>query len=158
MIKPFSEREKSHGLSYGLSFSGYDIRLGEDAFLVQGYTTVVVSLEEFNIPYDIAAEIKDKSTLARMGIQVQNTFAECGWRGRLAIEITYSPVMDKKKINRFADSYDAIPCDFHQTKHLVAGTPIAQIIFYRLEELPERSYYGKYQNQSADDIGAKFGD
>jgi dCTP deaminase len=154
MIKPFSERDKAHGMSYGLSFAGYDIRLGEGAYLVQNFTTVVVSLEEFNMPYDLAAEVKDKSTLARSGVQVQNTIIEPGWRGRLAIEVTYSPVVNYT----LKDYYDRIPFDYCKEKLLPAGTPIAQVVFYRLEELPERSYYGKYQNQSADDIGAKFDD
>ena len=156
MIKPFSEREKAHGMSYGLSFAGYDIRLGEDAYLVQNYTTVVASLEEFNMPYDLAAEVKDKSTLARSGIQVQNTIIEPGWCGRLAIEITYAPVVKRHILNNFINQYGPTPFDFSEAKLLGAGTPIAQVVFYRLEELPECSYYGKYQNQSADDIGAKF--
>jgi len=159
MIKPFSERKKGHGMSYGLSFAGYDIRLGEDAYLVQNYTTVVASLEEFNMPYDLVAEVKDKSTLARSGIQVQNTIIECGWRGRLAIEITYSPVISKDTAKSIADCYgQSFPFGYSSSKYLAAGTPIAQVVFYRLEELPEVSYYGKYQGQTADDIGAKFDD
>jgi dCTP deaminase len=147
MIKPFSEREKVHGMSYGLSFAGYDIRLGESVRIYPGYTTVAPSLEEFNMPYDLLANVADKSTLARRGIQVKNTIIEPGWRGTLAIEITYEPL-----------AKEMIPKAEFSFEDLQAGSPIAQIIFHRLEDLPESSYYGKYQGQTADDIGAKFDD
>lgn len=139
MIEPFAERSKFMGLSYGLSFAGYDIRIAQDVTVQQGRTFVVASWERFKMPYDILGEVKDKSTLARVGLKVQNTVIEPGWRGTLAIELTFEPI-------GYGESRIEIK----------AGMPIAQVVFYRLEELPETAYYGKYQDQMAYDIKAKF--
>src|SRR4051812_46735360 len=95
IFSPFSERRVHDGLSYGLSCAGYDVRLKEDVTLVQGYTTIGVTLEHMNFPPDLLGIVADKSTWARRGVQVQNTVIEPGWRGYLAVEMTYQPVLSQ---------------------------------------------------------------
>jgi dCTP deaminase len=128
MLSPFNERTLFEGRSFGLSSCGYDIRLAEDIWLWPLYGRLASSIEYFNMPKDVAAEVKDKSTNARLFTLVQNTFIEPGWSGYLTLELTRDrpwPVFLKR------------------------GTPIAQIIFYRLENQTEQPYTGKYQNQKA---------
>ncbi len=127
-IKPFCERTKEFGMSYGLSAAGYDIRIAEDIYLNKGDFVLASSLEEFNMPNNLLAYVKDKSTWARQGIAVQNTVIEPGWKGYLTLEIT---------------NHSKLPITFKQ------GMPIAQIVFHELKEPTEQPYDGKYQNQSA---------
>ena len=127
-IKPFHERTKEFGMSYGLSAAGYDIRIAEKISLASGNFTLASSLEEFNMPNNLMAYVKDKSTWARLGLAVQNTVIEPGWKGFLTLELTNH-------------SNDWI--------HFHKGMPIAQIIFHELKEATEQPYDGKYQNQSS---------
>ena len=116
-------------MSYGLSAAGYDIRIAEDINLKAGEFTLASSLEEFNMPDDVLAYVKDKSTWARQGLAVQNTVIEPGWKGFLTLELTNHRRME--------------------TLILRKGMPIAQIVFHRLEAATEQPYDGKYQNQAS---------
>lgn len=84
------------------------------------------TMEYFHLPKGITGLAKDKSTLARMGIAVQNTVLEAGWEGQLTLEITNGgrwPV------------------------ELPIGQGITQILF-ALGDEPLNSYIGgKYQYQ-----------
>lgn len=128
MINPRHKRtlHVESGMTYGAGPCGYDIRIAEWIQMEKGGFSLASSMEEFRMPRNICGMVKDKSTLARMGIAVQNTVIEPGWNGFLTLEIS---------------------------KHsegivtLLAGQPIAQIIFQFLDEPTERPYKGKYQNQ-----------
>jgi len=126
MIMPFCERGKSHGRSYGLSCHGYDIRLAQTIWLWPFWGRLGSSVERFDIPKDVCAEVKDKSTNARLFVFVQNTIAEAGWEGYLTLELT-----------RFK------PWPIRLKK----GTPIAQVVFKQLDKPTEQPYTGKYQYQ-----------
>lgn len=85
------------------------------------------------MPNDLCAEVKDKSTNARMFVLVQNTIIEPGWRGFLTLELTRMlpwPIRIKR------------------------GTPIAQIVFKRLDAPTEQPYSGKYQDQKRGPVRA----
>ena len=166
MISPYCNgKEINHGISYGQSSYGYDIRLGhvfneigqvknrwgESCTIVEpenpgrvmwtkhtvdGVPYIIapndfvlaVSLERFIMPRSITGVVKDKSTYARLGIAVQNTVIEAGWRGYLTLEIT------------------------NHSKYKVAlhpNTGIAQMLFFKGENC-ENPYpdQGKYQDQS----------
>lgn len=92
-------------------------------------------IEFIRLPNDLSAEVKDKSTNARMFVFVQNTIIEPGWAGYLTVELT-----------RF------LPWPIK----LRAGTPIAQVVFHQLDEPTEIPYRGKYQNQQPGPQKAKF--
>lgn len=133
LILPFHERTQwehpfhEGTLSYGLSYAGYDIRLGgaQCEVLRPGQATLAVSLERFNMPLDLLGSVADKSSLARRFIAVQNTKIEPGWRGYLTLEIS---------------NHGSLPYFF------ATGQPIAQVIFELLDE-PTAPYDGKYQDQ-----------
>jgi dCTP deaminase len=123
-IEPFHERTQHNGMTYGLGPAGYDVRIAET--LTVGRFALASTVERFSIPNDVLAQVCDKSTWARRGIAVQNTIIEPGWRGHLTIELTnHSDISIEIK----------------------AGDPIAQIIFFRLEEPTRLPYAGKYQDQ-----------
>lgn len=125
-ILPFHERTVLHGMSYGLSHAGYDVRVAENIYLNPGNFVLASTVEEFFIPDDLVAFVHDKSSWARRGLSLFNTVIEPGWCGFLTLELSNQ-------------SNEAI-C-------IKAGLPIAQIIFMRLEEPTENPYSGKYQNQ-----------
>jgi len=143
-IDPFySSKEIFRGMSFGLSSAGYDVRIDlnndqevwkdqdqpndpEFIKLEPGKFTLAVIKEYLKLPDDLIAFVHDKSTLARMGIAVQNTVIEPGWYGYLTIELTNHS---------------------NQTVRLYNGQPIAQIIFQKLSNPTNKPYKGKYQDQ-----------
>lgn len=128
MVAPFNDRTTFAGLSYGLGPAGYDVRLAQSVWLRSGGFTLGSTIERFDIPTDILIEIKDKSTWARRGLSVFNSTGEPGWRGYLTIEMVYHGPLQL---------------------FIAEGTPIAHIVFKRLDEPTEQPYVGKYQDQHA---------
>jgi dCTP deaminase len=126
MITPFHESGVIHGRSFGLSSCGYDVRLAQDVWLWPFWGRLASTIEHFAIPHDLCAEVKDKSTNARLFVLVQNTIIEPGWSGYLTLELTRFkpwPIFLKK------------------------GTPIAQIVFKQLDKNTDSPYRGKYNQQ-----------
>ena len=129
IITPHEQRTRHAGMTYGESVSGYDVRLGEAVEVIQGYTSLGVSLERFSMPLDVLGRVADKSTWARLGLQVQNTIIEAGWEGHLTLELTYMPLIT----------------DAGRPLRIAAGTPIAQVIFEYIDH-ETAGYDGKYQH------------
>lgn len=102
----------------------------QDSIVIQPHEFVLAASQElFDMPNDVCAEVKDKSSLARLGLQVFNTIIEAGWRGRLTIEI-YNNSANQIRLSK--------------------GMGIAQIVFHKLNCIPFTTYadrQGKYQNQ-----------
>jgi len=128
IVTPFPGRRvcRRTGASYGLSACGYDIRIKQDLWLWPIGYRLASSVERFQMPADVCGFVCDKSTLARRGIAVQNTFVEPGWEGWLTLELT---------------NHGLLPVRIH------AGQPIAQVVFARLEAATVAPYRGKYQDQ-----------
>lgn len=135
IISPHEPRTRHNGLSYGESLAGYDIRLAEVVTLIQGHTTLGVSLEHFTMPTNVLGTVKDKSTWARKGIQVQNTVIEPGWRGHLTLELSFAPLVRE----HYTSPLHVSSID------LRSGTPIAQVIFEYVD-CDTAGYDGKYQD------------
>jgi len=135
MISPFHERGVAHGMSFGLSAAGYDIRIAQSRVVEPGGFVLASTVEHFDMPYDLLAEVKDKSTWARRGLAVQNTVIEPGWRGYLTLEISNHGEMSVR---------------------IEGGSPIAQILFHQLAQPTEQAYRGKYQDQEARPVEARF--
>lgn len=135
-ISPFyGEKTKAFGLSFGLTYAGYDVRNAVHCIIPpKGF--VISSIEEFlSVPNDIVAKVYDKSTNARRGISLFNTVIEPGWRGYLTIEIYNA-----------SDEIIEIP----------VGYPIAQIQFEQLSSPVEKGYDGKYQDQPDHPVYARY--
>lgn len=139
-------KQKSNGVSWGLSEAGYDIRIKQDIHFkpnpffqtgmdcsVNGIVTrnskftLASAIEEFDMPDCLVGIVHDKSTWARKGLSVFNTVIEPGFKGGLTLELVY-----------------------HGNTELIipAGSGIAQVLFHKISR-PAR-YEGKYQFQSSD--------
>lgn len=126
-VTPFEQKQtRINGATGGLGPAGYDVSIAEDVWLWPFRFVLCSTVERFDIPDDVLASVHDKSTWARRGVAVQNTLAEPGWRGHLTLEITMHA---------------------WRVLHIKAGTPIAQIVFHRLELPTSRPYRGRYQDQ-----------
>ena len=146
IVTPCEEPGAFRGKSYGLSMAGYDVRvdlinIGDlDEFLPSavltpdgggirldpGQSTLVGVQEHFDIPSDVVGYVRDKSTWSRMGLLTAQAVLEPGWKGYLTLRI----------INVGSEALT-----------IVDREPIAQVVFHRLESIPDRSYSGKYQGQ-----------
>ena len=158
-IVPFEQSAHRPGvISYGVSSYGYDVRVGRKfKVFTNVYSSVVdpkkfdprsfvdfegdhclippnsfalaETVEYFEIPRDILATCLGKSTYARCGIIVNVTPLEPEWRGKITIEISNTTPLPAK---------------------IYSGEGIAQILFFRAEEVCHVSYgdkKGKYQDQ-----------
>ena len=126
-VEPFAERTAINGATGGLGPAGYDIHIDQDIWLWPGRFLLASAAEHFQMPADVLGVVHDKSTWARRGVAVQNTVIEPGWSGYLTLEVT-----------------------LHAWRFLriCRGTPIAQILFHRLEQATEAPYQGRYQDQA----------
>jgi dCTP deaminase len=145
-----TEKRREHGVSFGLSEAGYDIRIKQDVRFdaiwngggvwVNGIHTSSVNfilasaIEEFDMPRSLVGVVHDKSTWARQGLSVFNTVIEPGFRGGLTLELVYHG---------------------REGLHIPAGAGIAQVIFHQTSE--RAAYDGKYQGQSTEPTPAIFG-
>ena len=131
-----NEKRHEHGVSWGLSEAGYDIRVKQDIYFdgetvwVEGSPqwggfTIASAIEEFQMPTNLVGIVHDKSTWARQGLSVFNTVIENGWRGFLTLELVYHGRGDL---------------------HIPAGAGIAQVIFH--QTILSAQYDGKYMNQA----------
>lgn len=139
-----TEKHILNGVSHGLSLAGYDIRIEQDVFFgehgvsvdgewKQGRFTLASAVEQFDMPFDLVGVVHDKSSWARRGLAVFNTVVEPGWRGYLTLELVH---------------HGLTPL------HIKAGSGIAQVIFSQIAE--PAAYSGKYQDQVAGPVKAKF--
>ena len=143
-----TQKQRSHGVSWGLAEAGYDIRLAEtilfthrdgydsvtrDGTITKGRFILASSIEEFDIPNDLVGVVHDKSTHARQGLSVFNTVLEPGWKGILTLELVHHGQDDLL---------------------LPAGCGIAQVLFSEITE--PQAYFGKYQNQEAGPQASRY--
>jgi dCTP deaminase len=121
----FGEKRREHGVSYGLSEAGYDIRIKQQITLSkENKFSLASTVERFQMPSDLVGIVHDKSTWARRGLSVFNTVIEPGWHGWLTLELVY-----------------------HGNDELIipAGAGIAQVLFHQV--INDAAYSGKYQGQ-----------
>jgi dCTP deaminase len=167
MIEPFSEtRQIVNGKSYGLSAASYDVRIAHD--LVLGihpgvvlrdalledasthralmaarerlreqppHSALAYTLERFCMPNDVAAFVCDKSSYARVMVSAFNTLFDPGWRGIATLELVN---LGEREVI------------------IQAGDPICQIVFHQLTRPTDRAYVGKYQDQPARPVAARY--
>lgn len=142
ILSPFHERTRAQGMTFGVGPAGYDVRVAEHVVLRPGEFALASTVEHFAMPDDVLGVVHDKSTLARMGLAIQNTVIEPGWHGHLTVELSnHNPwPRDSSYLGRDHDPL---------VLNLQPGAPIAQIIFHLLDEPTDLPYSGKYQNQPA---------
>lgn len=130
----FRMKLREHGVSYGMSEGGYDVRIKQSVTLHPFKRFALAStIERFTMPTNLVAIVHDKSTWARRGLSVFNTVIEPDWCGWLTLELIY-----------------------HGWKplHIPAGAGIAQAIFHQIA-VPASYGNGKYQNQANEPVRAR---
>ena len=159
VIRPFAPQQHRPGIiSYGVTSYGYDVRVdrhfkvftnarcaivdpknfdpqsfidieGDYCLIPPNSFALAETVEYMEIPRDMVGLCIGKSTYARIGIIVNITPLEPEWRGRVTIEISNTTPLPAK---------------------VYAGEGIAQMLFFRAEEVCRTSYEdkkGKYQDQ-----------
>ncbi|MCY0859545.1 MAG: dCTP deaminase [Sulfolobaceae archaeon] len=84
---------------------------------------LALSVEELNMPDDVAALMTLRSTFARLGFLISNTVIDAGYRGKITIAL-HSP-----------------PYNYM----LKRGERFIHLIFFKLTEKTDKPYSGKYQ-------------
>lgn len=125
IITPFMERTHEFGMTYGVGPASYDIRIKQTLNLKPKEFSLASTIEYFKMPKDICGQVLDKSSWARKGLSLFNTWLDNGWIGFLTLEL----------VNNSND-----------TLIIESGSPIAQVVFQRVEDA-EDVYQGKYQHQ-----------
>lgn len=131
LVPMIRTKEKAHGVSYGLSEAGYDVRIKQSVTLTpKKRFSLASTLERFEMPKDLVGIVHDKSTWARQGLSVFNTVIEPGWHGWLTLELVY---------------HGSEPITIPE------GAGIAQVIFHKISR--PAAYGGKYQGQDNAPVG-----
>ena len=68
--------------------ASYDLRAGADISLPPGKCTLVPSMEHVEIPADVAATLRCRSSYARRGLLLGGGFVDPGFRGQLTLCLT----------------------------------------------------------------------
>jgi len=102
-----------------------DVMVESETLILPSYTTILAhSIEKIVVPENYLGICLGKSSYARIGLLVNTTPAEPGWRGNLVIELTnLSPWKIELRI----------------------GEGIAQMLFLKLTE--KATYQGRWQDQ-----------
>jgi dCTP deaminase len=120
-----AKKENIETVPYQMDERGYGIQ--PDEFVLAS------SREVFNLPNDISAEYKLKSSMARNGLEHLNAgWCDAGWNGsKLTLEF--------KNVTRFHELI------------IEPNMKCGQVIFYRHKKVPDFASYaakGRYNNQS----------
>jgi dCTP deaminase len=93
------------------------------------------TIEDFALPDNVAGQVVDKSSMARMFVSAFNTFFDPGFCGNATLElVNLGP----------------------HTITLKAGDPVCQFVFDWLDQATDRPYRGKYQNQPKRPVAAIY--
>ncbi len=117
--------------------TGEQISLGEDVphhsfeseqLVLAPQEFILASTEEFiKVPSHLAAYVEGRSSIGRLGLQVQNAgFIDSGFHGRITLELA-----------------NQAPFGIE----LKAGLRICQIVFLKMTSAASQVYSGKYQGQ-----------
>ena len=68
--------------------ASYDLRAAEETVLSRGECTLVASIERVELPHDLAATLRCRSSLARRGVLLGGGFVDPGFRGQLTLCLT----------------------------------------------------------------------
>ena len=97
-------------------------------FLLESKKFVLASTQEkISVPNHLAAFVAGRSSVGRLGVQIQNAgFVDSGFKGQITLEL------------------------YNQSERpilLKAGVRICQLVFFKLDEETSEPYSGKYQDQ-----------
>lgn len=115
-------------------FKGHTVTIDGDGYILPaGGFILAQSVERFNLPADVSAEYKLKSSMARIGLEHLNAgWCDAGWHGSvLTLELR----------NMLSS----------QSIRLRPGDAIGQMVFFRHEPVPDNASYatrGRYNGDT----------
>lgn len=68
--------------------ASYDLRAARETTLPRGACTLVPSIEQVELPADLAATLRCRSSFARRGVLLGGGFVDPGFRGQLTLCLT----------------------------------------------------------------------
>ncbi len=104
--------------------ASYDLRVAEEIVLPRGACTLVPSIEWVELPKDLAATLRCRSSLARRGVLLGGGFVDPGFRGQLTLCLTNTGAEEIR---------------------LAKGDRIVQMILQEVRN-GDRLYQGRYQD------------
>jgi dCTP deaminase len=117
-----------------LTFEKQDIPWGERFYLSPGEFILAETVEVFNLPLNIAAEFRLKSSVARAGLdQTLAVWCDPGWHGSVL-------TLELKNNTRY------------HTIVMEPGLKIGQVVFFETEPVPHEESYaarGQYNNDKS---------
>lgn len=126
-----SPREVDLARRDSISTIPHNIKEGSSLFLDPGEFCLAATIESFNLPDDISAEFKLKSSIARSGLnQLTAVWCDAGWNGSV-LTLELSNVTQ------------------HHRLLLTHGMSIGQMVFHRHAQVPREQSYavrGRYNN------------
>lgn len=132
-------------LSGGPGPTGYDLHVGHAATLIEGHMVKLWSAEAVRMPTHTEAEVGGKSTWAGMGVSLNTTSIDPGFRGHIMLEATYHPEWQgwwAWFVSKFRP----------RTLTLPEGVPIGTLKFHYLTTPRDYGSTGQYNNQKVDDL------
>lgn len=109
------------------SESAYQHTVSDDFLLEPNKFVLASTQEKVSVPNHLAAFVAGRSSVGRLGLQIQNAgFVDAGFQGQITLELynqAEKPIL------------------------LKAGVRICQIVFFQLDEPTCEPYRGKYQQQ-----------
>jgi dCTP deaminase len=104
--------------------ASYDLRIGEDTVLTPGNCTLAHTLEWVELPSDLAATIRTRSSYGRRGVLVTAGFVDPGFRGQLTLGLVNMGL---------------------ETLHLKVNDRVVQLILHQVLG-SDKTYEGRYQD------------
>jgi dCTP deaminase len=104
--------------------ASYDLRADSDYVLERGGMTLIASMEWVELPADLAATLRCRSSFARRGVLISGGYVDPGFRGHLTLCL-------------FNLGPEAVP--------LKKGERIIQMIFQEVSD-GDDMYQGRYQD------------
>ena len=104
--------------------ASYDLRSAQDYIMDRGVMTLIASMEWVELPNDIAATLRCRSSYARRGLLLSGGFVDPGFRGHLTLCLLNMGV---------------------EPVHVSTGDRIVQMIFSEVTSGDEM-YNGRYQD------------
>jgi dCTP deaminase len=182
LLEPFSEgKQGDHVISYGLTSSGYDLRLGYSYFIFKNPRNVVVCpkrmkkdkeyqkqfLEEVKVgrdgkPLDFGSEIEVPGHSYILAYSLEYIRVPRWLKGHCTGKSTYARMGLITNTTPLEPAWEGhltieIANSSPSPTAIYAGEGICQLEFVRLDQPPETDYAqkgGKYQNQGAEPVPA----
>ncbi len=103
-------------------------KVGEEGFKIEpGQFLLATTLEYVKLPNYITAFVEGRSSLGRLGLFIENAgWVDAGFEGQITLEL-----------------FNANHCPIK----LYKGMRVCQLVFARLDRVPEKVYSGKYRGQ-----------